>query len=373
MAKRRGHGEGSIYQRKDGRWEARVSLPADSAGKRRRRAVYGRTRAEVATKLHDLQHSKRSGLSIEPSKVTVGQYLAAWMKDVVTPRVRASTAAEYQRHVDRVIGEVGSVPLKNWKAADIRGLWAQFEREEIGSRTRHAIHVTIRQALADAVSDGLLVVNPAAAVKAPRQTTPNRRFLTPEQVRTLLEAVDKTGTPQTTALVTLVAATGMRIGEALGLRWEDVDLKSASVRIRRTLAEVNGRFIEQDPKTKSSNRTISLPKRAIERLRRYRKARGTVPLGSALVFHDQNGSWLRKTNLYQRILNPLLIEAELPKVGWHALRHAHATALLAAGEPIADVAGRLGHRDSSLTMRIYAHALPDRGKSIAEKIDQILK
>lgn len=135
---------------------------------------------------------------------------------------------------------------------------------------------------------------------------------------------------------------------------------------------MNGKFIEQEPKTKSSRRTISLPTRAVERLRRYRKVRGAVPLGSSLVFHGRNGAWLRKTNLYQRVLNPLLIEAELPKVGWHALRHAHATALLAAAEPIADVAARLGHRDSSLTMRIYAHALPDRGKAIAAKIDELL-
>lgn len=372
MPKRRGRGEGSIYKRKDGRWTASVTLPTGSDGKRRRRQVYGRTRELVAEELHKLQHAKRSGVSIEPGKLTLGQYLGDWIEDVAKPRIRASTLAEYQRHVDRVTEAAGGVVLQNWKPGDIRSLWSKFEKEGLGGRTRRAVHVTIRQALGDAVSDGLLLHNPTDAVTAPRQPTPTRRFLTPEQVRTLLESTDATQPPQTIALVTLIASTGMRIGEALGLRWEDVDLPAQEVRVTRTLAEVNGKFVEQEPKTKAGRRSITLPKRAAKRLRELRRSRGTVPLGTALVFHNQRGGWLRKSNLYQQVLHPLMVEAELPKIGWHALRHAHATALLAAGEPVADVAARLGHSDASLTMRVYAHAIPDRGKDIARRIDEIL-
>lgn len=372
MAKRRGRGEGSIFQRADGRWAAEMSLPASSNGKRRRRVIYAKTRAEVAEKLNELQYAKRAGRSIEPAKLTVGEYLKDWIEHVATPRVRASTLAEYQRHTDRVRDEAGGIALLSWKSSDLRALWAQFEREGIGSRTRRAIHTTIKQALASAVMDGLLPNNPLDAVKSPRETTPTRRFLTPEQVRSLLESADATQTPQTVALVTLIAATGLRIGEALALRWEDIDLAKAIVQVRRSLAEVNGKFVEQEPKTEAGMRLVTLPKRAISRLRAHRKARGTLPLGSALVFHNTRGGWLRKSNLYQQVLHPLMIEAEIPKVGWHALRHAHATALLAAGEPVADVAARLGHRDPSLTMRVYAHALPNRGKDIAKRVDELL-
>lgn len=375
MPKRRGRGEGSISKRKDGRWEARLSLPAGPDGKRRRRVVYGKTRQEVADKLHELQHARRAGASIAASRLTVDQYLEDWIRDVIAPRVRESTLAEYKRHTDRVADQVRGVPLQHWKASDIRALWAQFEREGLGSRTRRAIHGTIRQALADAVIDGLIITNPTDAVKAPRAEAPERRFLSPEQVRRLLAAADESSTAQGVALITLVASTGMRIGEALALRWEDVDLPGATVAIRRNLAEVEKRFVEQEPKTKAGLRTISLPRRAVDRLRKLRRHRsksGTLPLATALVFHDSKGGWLRKSNLYQRVLHPLLEDAELPRVGWHALRHAHATALLAAGEPIADVAARLGHSDTSLTLRIYAHALPDRGKAIAARVDDLL-
>jgi hypothetical protein len=111
-----------------------MSLPAGSNGRRRRRVVYGITRAEVAEKLHGLQHARRAGRSIEPAKLTIDQYLKDWIEDVAKPRVRASTLAEYERHTDRVRAESGGIALQNWKAPDIRALWAHFEREGVPGR-----------------------------------------------------------------------------------------------------------------------------------------------------------------------------------------------------------------------------------------------
>jgi integrase len=262
--------------------------------------------------------------------------------------------------------------VANWKPADVRALWAQFEREEIGARTRRAIHATIHSALGDAVRDGLILSNPLDAVKSPRERATKQKTLSPSQVRDLLESVDAVESPQSIALVTLIASTGLRIGEALGLRWEDLDLTTGDVHIRRNLAELSGKFHETDPKTEASRRTVTLPRRAVAKLRAHRAALGAVPLGRAIVFHDRRGGWLRRSNLLRRMWHPLLIEAELPQVGWHALRHAHATALLTAGEPVTDVSERLGHNNPAVTLRIYAHAIPGRAREVAKRVDEIL-
>jgi integrase len=184
--------------------------------------------------------------------------------------------------------------------------------------------------------------------------------------------VDATEGSHAIALVTLIAATGERIGEALALRWKDVDLAASELHVRRSLAEVKGKFVLKQPKTAAGLRTISLPDRAVSRLRSLRRARGMVPLPGAIVFHNRTGGFLRKGVLYRHVLHPLLVEAGLPQVGWHAIRHAHATALVQSGEPLPDVAARLGHTDASFTLRVYAHALPDRGKEIAKRVDEIL-
>jgi integrase len=372
MAKRRGRFEGSVYQRKDGRWCASLTLPRGEDGKRRRRVVYGATRAEAAEKLHTLQVDTRAGRPVDASQITVAQYLRAWIRDVASKRVRATTLIGYERYVGYVCERVGGTPLRDWTPAGVRFLWSELEREGFGARTRQAIHRTIRRALADAVRDGSLAVNPVDAVDSPRTPTPVRQVLAPDEMRTLLDQVDSEENVQLTALVTLLASTGLRIGECLGLRWDDIDLSKCELHVRHSLAEVRGKHILQEPKTEASRRTMPLPARSDERLRSYRRSLGAVPHARMAVFVDRNGRWLRKSNLMRRLWHPLLERAKLPRVGFYALRHGHATALLASGESVVDVSARLGHRDPAITMSVYAHALPDRAREVADRVDELL-
>lgn len=334
--------------------------------------VYGVTRAEAAEKLHSLQVDTRAGRPVDASQVTLAQYLRAWIKDVVSKRVRATTLVGYERYVGYVCERAGGIPLREWKPADVRALWSELERDDFGARTRQAIHRTIRRALADAVRDGTLAVNPVDAVDSPRVPTAVRMVLAPDQTRKLLAQVDSEENIQLTALVTLLASTGLRIGECLGLRWDDLDLSKRELHVRHSLAEVRGKHILQEPKTQASRRTIPLPARSVDRLRSYRRSLGAVPHARMAIFVDRNGQWLRKSNLMRRLWHPLLKRAGLPKLGFHALRHGHASALLAAGESVVDVSARLGHRDPAITMSVYAHALPDRAREVADRVDELL-
>jgi integrase len=200
MAKRRGRFEGSVYQRKDGRWCASLTLPPAEDAKRRRRVVYGATRAEAAEKLHALQVDTRAGRPIDASQLTLAKYLRAWLKDVASKRVRATTFVGYERYVEYVCDRAGGVALREWRPAGVRALWSELERDGFGARTRQAIHRTIRRAIADAVRDGLLAVNPVDAVDSPRVPTATRQVLSPDQVRKLLKQVDSEENIQLAAL-----------------------------------------------------------------------------------------------------------------------------------------------------------------------------
>ena len=190
---------------------------------------------------------------------------------------------------------------------------------------------------------------------------PEKTVLSPEQLRTLLEALPE----PSKALVWLLALTGLRIGELLALRWRDVDLAAGCFRVSRTLYE--GRFDE--PKTRSSNRTVPLSAKAVEI---FSTARPSAPDLDALVFCTRKATPLSRRNLTNRQLVPTCDELKIPRSGWHALRHANATLLDAVGTPLGTVQSLLGHSSPQITRGIYVHSLPAGAREAVQKVEDLL-
>ena len=369
MARR--YGEGSIYRRADGRWAAALVTGTCANGKPRRRTVYGHSRREVADKLARLQVDRLDGNLTEPSKLRLGEYLTRWLDSVSRPRTRPTTHAEYKRLVCHVQKHASRIVLSKLSPMHIEALQSELERTRVGARTRQAIHRVLRNALGDAVRLGLVRVNVAASIDTPRVPRKEIRVLDGEQTRHLLDVAvndSKIG-----ALVTLLSTTGLRIGEALALRWLDVDLRTGTIKVNRTLVEIDGKFSFQEPKSKASRRKVGIPQETVDALRALRSKIRGVPHPERLVFTDRRCGPLRRSNLIRRDWHPLLKLAELPKTGFHILRHSHATQLLAAGANPRAVADRLGHSQASLVLDVYGHVLPGADRELTDRTATLLR
>jgi integrase len=370
--KRRGRGEGAIYQRADGLWTASINLGIDGNGKRRRRTVYGRTKQEAQQKLRELQNLADAGHAIEPTeRQTLGRFLTRWLEDAVrisrSPNTYESYECVVRCHINRLLG---GASLAKLTPAQVQGMYAQMEREGAKARTRELAHAVLRRAMVQAVKWGLRLSNPCDGVERPRVAKREMRTLTPEQTATLLETARD---HRLSALFVLAVATGMRQGELFGLSWGDIDLDGAAVNVQRSLEELDGNFRLKPPKSKKGLRRIDLPSFAVEALREHRKlmlAEGHI---SAPVFCSREGTWLYKSNFTRYVFKPMLRKAGLLDVRFHDLRHGHATMMLFLGEHPKVVQERLGHAQISVTLDTYSHVLPGVHKQAASNFDRAFR
>ena len=377
---RRGSHEGSIYQRADGRWVASVSA-GYADGKRRRHVAYGETRAEARQRLAELVRQTDEGRSPPPAALTVARYLHDWL-DGSRPRLRASSWAAYEIAVRaRLVPALGHTRLASLTAAEVRRMMAELEAAGVGARTRDYALVTLKVALARAVRDGILGRNVAAAVERPRLQRREMPGLSPSDAHAVMDAV---ATDALGPMYLAMLGVGLRLGEASGLRWADVDLEGASLSVRHALVRVPrparaagaDRLVLADPKTRSSVRTVALPAFVVagfhEQRRRQLAQRLLVGEGwedRDYVFAGPFGGPVDPRRVHRR-LRELLLSAGLPPMRVHDLRHAAASAMLAAGVPIRTVADTLGHADVRTTLGVYAHTVPELAREAAHRMDE---
>src|SRR5215213_8227641 len=308
MAKKRGNGEGSIYQRTDGRWVGQYLVHTTKGPKYR--YLYGKTRAVVAEKLTRAMADRDSGLIFDAGKMTVGDYLDRWLVDTVRGTVRTST---YERHEEivrlHIKPSLGRVGLKKLTPAHVRGLYSEKLDSGLAPATVRKIHSTLHKALSQAVSDSIVPRN-AADVKAPRPTPEEMRPLSEAEARAFLEAARETG-DRFEALYVLAIATGLRRGELLGLRWDDVDLKRGTLRVGRALVREGGRHVLGETKTRRGRRPINLTPRAVNALKAHRKCqleegirRSGLYEDRDLIFATSVGTPFNPENLVKRSFKP---------------------------------------------------------------------
>jgi integrase len=379
MAKR-GNGEGSIYpiRGKDSKVKGyRAAYVVYTADGVKRRYLSGKRREDVRDKLAKALSDRSSGLDFDAGAMTVGEYLERWLKDSVRSTVRTST---YERHEGIVRTHLnpalGRIKVKNLTPAHVRGLHREKLDAELAPATVRKIHSTLHKALAQAVSDGLILRN-AAAIKAPRPDPEEIHPLCADEASALLEAARG---ERFEALYMLAITTGLRRGELLGLRWRDVDLEYGVLRVGRALVREGGRYRLGETKTKRGHRSIRLTYQAVSALGAHRKRQLEERIRLAglyedhdLIFATQKGTPLNPENLVKRSFKPLLERAGLQEIRFHDLRHTCATLLLGRGVHPKLVQELLGHATIAMTLDTYSHFLPSMGDQTARAMEDTLR
>ncbi len=376
MSGRRANHEGSIHKRKDGRWAAVLDLGYQD-GRRKRKALYGRTKSEVQKKLFATRRALQDGLPITSERQRLGQFLLRWLEDVARPNLRPRTYIRYREILMcHAIPALGKRPLARIMPQDLQRLYSRKLEEGLAARTVGKVHVVLHRALQDAVRWGLVGRNVCDAVRPPKVHTQEMRALSPDEARQFLAAAQ--GDPLE-ALYTLAVTTGLRQGELLGLKWQDVDLEAGQLQVRRTIARVNGQgFVEQEPKSARSRRSISLTPMAVTTIRQHRARQLQWRLEAIawednhLIFPNEVGRPIEAQNLMRRSFYPLLERAELQRMRFHDLRHTAATLMLAQGIHPKVVQEMLGHSTVSLTLDTYSHIMPNMQAEAAAKMQEAL-
>jgi len=368
---RRGRGEGSIYQRADGKWCATLSVGYAADGRRRRQTIFGATKGAVQEKLAALQMSLLEGTFVEPSKLRIGPYLDRWLEDAARPTIRPTTYTSYKGIVENHIKpKIGGVLLSALTPLHVQSMYSTLGREGASPRLRQLIHAVLRRALKQAVKWDLVIRNVCDAVDPPRVPKREVAVLTQEQVAKFLTEAKG---DRFEALFILALGTGMRLGEIFALQWQSVDLDRAALFVRHTLVELNGQLTLAEPKTSKSRRRIELPKSVVAALRRHREQSVDEGFGDQpWVFCNSTGGPLRRSHFHTNVFKPLLIYAGLEPIRFHDLRHTSATLLLTAGVHPKVVQERLGHSQIGITLDTYSHVMPSLQLEAAEKLDALL-
>ena len=370
---RRTAGEGNIRQRPNGRWEARYN-----ASDGRRHSVYGRTRREASEALKAALRVADAGVKPVSQELTTGTYLADWLEHHVKPSVRPTTYASYKLTCERyLIPELGKVKLAQLQPEHVQrmlaGLAAKGKRKPLSQTTVRYCYSVLRIALGRALKLGRVHRNVATLIDPPAKVRHELQPLTGAEVRVLMTAL----TPHRwSALFLTAVGTGMRQGELLGARWQDVDLDAGHLLVSHTLQRVTRELAE--PKTSRSRRSVPLPRLVIDALREHRIRQLQARLAAGPGWNEQdyvfaagNGSPLDPRNVL-REFHAALVSAGLPKQPFHHLRHAYATLQLESGEELANVSKILGHSDLGTTADLYAHLTPTIARRAADRMDSIL-
>jgi len=381
--KQRGHGEGGIRQRPDGTWEARVSdgMKPDKDGKlvRARRSIYGKTRAEVAAKLKVALREQQQGLPAPSERLTVGVFLTTYLT-TIRPVVRPSTYRSYEQNIRLyLIPTLGRRRLAKLTPQDVQAFLDAKAKEKtrtgkpFSESSLRLMRAVLRQALGQAEAWDQLPRNVAKLARPPKGARRRAQILTAAQATTLLTAIrgDRLETLYRVAL-----ALGLRQGEALGLRWEHVDLEEGTLVVCEAMQRVQGEgLVVVEPKSDAGMRTIKLPQFLVDQLRAHRQRQDAQRREATrwedrdLVFCTRYGTPFDGPNVtryFQRHLN----RVGLPHLRFHDLRHSAISFLAAAGVPL-EVAQRIaGHSDARLTANVYRHILPEEHDRAAEAMER---
>jgi integrase len=374
--RRRGQGEGSIYQRDDGRWAAIVDLGWQD-GKRRRKFVYGRTRAEAAAKLTQALKHKQDGQEFVDERTTVEQFLASWLAGV-KPALKPRTWTRYEQYARlHTIPSLGRVRLVKLGPQHLQRLYAERLKAGLSPRSVLHLHRFLHRALDQAMRWGAVPRNVTDLVDPPRVRRHVFSTLSAEQALHLLSTARG---HRDEALLVMALTTGLREGELLGMRWADVDLVSGAVHLQTKLepSETGGWQLEE-LKNDQGRRKVLLTRLAVDALTRHRTRQATERLARGpawedldLVFPNTVGRPILPQNLLRRSFYPLLERAGLPRLRFHDLRHSTATLLLAQGVHAKIVSELLGHTDIGITLNLYSHVTATMQWEAIDALDGLL-
>lgn len=345
--------EGSVYHRKNGTYCAKYK---DAHGTYR--YIYRKTKPEARQALREALTDRDAGV-IPPAKITVGSLLDEWLEEIredISLRTWLSRESIVRVHIKPPIG---SVKLSQLSHTEINKLYKSKLNEGLAPSTVKLIHVILKQAMREAVRLRYIRTNPLDSVRTPKLAAREYKILTTEQVHQLFAAIRNTRYEPT---IILGAACGLRVGEALAIRHEDVNLEAGTISVKRTLWRGN----TYNPKTDKSRRKLKLPRVAIDVLSRH-----SSKDGGGWLLESASGKPVSASNFHlawKRILR----QSGLPDTKFHTLRHGAASLMVANNVPITAVSRFLGHSNSNTTLRVYAHMIDGMEDVAAAAMDAAL-
>lgn len=390
MAKKKavGNGAGTVYPRrnKEGKITGYLGSYFDQTGKRR--YVSAKHKNDCRAKLRKVMSDADQGIVFDAKNETVGAFLERWLRDVVEPNKAHRTYAAHRQQVrSHIIPSLGRVKLEALRKHHVDRLYADLLRPKsaggagLAPSSARRVHAVLHAAMEEAVRGDLIPRNPARHANKPKVRQEEREPLDAEQARKFLDAARG---DRYEALYVLCLLCGLRQGEALALRWSDVDLDAGSLYVVRQLqrvrrdGDVSGTLEFSEPKN-ASRRKVGLPRRAVDALRRHaeRQADEIDEAGDeyehqGLVFANLVGGPLDAQNVVNRHYKPLLRRAELPPIRFHDLRHSCLSLLAERGEPIRDLQALAGHASAAFTMQRYTHHYGTSAGRTARAMDEAL-
>jgi integrase len=341
-------------------------------GTRYRKKVYAKTRKNVLQKIRQLRKEQEHGISPNIKEETVKQYLLRWYQN---PSLRPTSIDSRRVNIERIVPYIGGVKIRSLKPSQIQHVYDSLG-ERLSTSSVVQTHSLLRKALSDAVKEGTIIANPIdRVINTPKVERKEMASLKQNEVSTLLH-LDNEWQPLWTVLI----GTGMRLGEALGLQWQSVDLDLGSLVIRRTLQKITGRgLVYQNPKTDKSRRTIFLPDLVLKAFKRHRTRQFEKRLQVAadwinedLVFPNEWGKPLEPTRVNRALKKSLHAVGIKHHIRVHDLRHTSASLALRRGIAGKVVQEMLGHSNYSTTMDIYSHVDPDMHKEASKQMNEAL-
>lgn len=383
---KRSDGEGSLYQRHDADCARPVNAKGDSTcrcpwrgalvigwneGKPIRRRVTAATRSAAAAKLRKLDEDIRKGQLPAGRIPTVTEWTTYWLEHIVTERNRPNTVRTYRTYVEQyIVPELGRHRLDRLTPEHIAAAWRSLRTQGLSQNTVHNVHAALSRSLKVAQQRGKVTQNVATLLDAPKRVKVEPTILGEAEARAVLAAAKDR---RNGARWSVAFALGLRQGEALGLRWSDVDLEQGTITVRHSLGRVKGKGLQLGPTKGGKERTIVLPPPLLADLKAHRKEQAAERLTAGSQWHDLDYlfPWPDGKPIDPREdrdhWKALLVDADAPDVRGHSARHTAATMLLAKGVQIEVVKEILGHSSITVT-EIYQHRVDDLHLDAAQRM-----
>lgn len=380
---------GSIEKRGKNKYRLTVSIGSGKNRKRYRRTVECKTKTQAEKELAKFVAEIEGDNFIEPSKVTFEAFTKKWLKNY-TRDLAPKTAYNYERYlITQILPFFGKMKLSDIRPVHLlefynylRDDYRKKDGTPLSTNTIYKYHKLLKLMFKTAINWELISSNPADKVNPPKYKKPKTDFYNEEEIKQLLIALQGEPTKYVAAVMVTMAG-GFRLGELMGLRWEDIDFKNNIISINQSSQYLpeKGTFTK-DPKNDSSIRKVSMPKSAMDTLKRHEtdEKKKMLALGELweggdfetnFIFTQKNGKQMHP-DTPSKWFAKFIKRKGLKKITFHQLRHTSATMLINSGINIKALSSRLGHSDTSTTLNIYSHQLKSVDKIAAEKMEEIM-
>jgi integrase len=380
--RRNANGEGTIYKCKSGKhkgkWIGQLTIGITLDGKQKRKTVYGHSRAEANEKIQQLLDELGKGIDLQKQyNTTLGNWLETWMNDYKRMDLRLSTWENYQRSIKtHILPALSHISLGQLRTDDIQHLYNNMVKNGSAPATVRRVHQIINSCLTQAEKNRLLSWNPAKATKLPKLESKEVRAMSQKEMDKFLAVLD--GERWEAAFICLLG-TGLRQGELLALRWQDVDLRNRTIKVSQAMARTKEKgLVFDEPKTAKSKRVIPLLKYVVKALRQHKVRQAEIKLAAGenfqdhgLVFCTDVGTPIYPRNFTQKFYILREKAGISSDLNLHALRHTFATRLLEEGENLKVLQELLGHTDIGTTANTYAHVSPELMREAVSKLDKL--